>query len=468
MPDFRPQLQSHHSLYASQALLPDGWARNVRIEIDGSGLISAVTPDVAADGAEIAAGPVLPAMPNLHSHAFQRAMSGLAEVSGAGSDSFWTWREEMYRTVGQITPEDAEAIATRLYVDLLKAGFGSIAEFHYLHHDKSGALFADRAEMSKRILAAARTSGIGMTLLPVFYAHANFGGVAPHEGQRRFIHDVDGFERLMAELVPACAGQGATLGYAFHSLRAATPDEMNTLMASLPKVMSKPGPLHIHIAEQQKEVDDSLAWSGKRPMQWLFDHMPVDERWCLIHATHADPSELQRIAASGAVAGLCPATEANLGDGIFDAVAYRAQNGRFGIGTDSHVSPSVVDELRTLEYSQRLRDEKRNRLANGPHRSVGRDIYDAALAGGAQALGQPIGAIAPGKLASLVVLDGDDAFMDSARDNAIVDRWLFALGDRTVRDVMVEGQWRIRNGRHDQDDIINAAFKTAIRNLARH
>ncbi len=443
--------------------MPDGWAQDVRIEIDGAGLITAVSITSSADSAERAAGPVLPAMPNLHSHAFQRAMAGLAEVSGAGSDSFWTWREEMYRTVGQITPEDAEAIATKLYVDMLKAGFGSIAEFHYLHHDKTGATYPDRAEMAKRILAAAKTSGLGMTLLPVFYAHANFGGVAPHEGQRRFIHDIDGFERLMAELAPACVQDGATLGYAFHSLRAATPDEMNILMASLPKT----GPLHIHIAEQQKEVDDSIAWSGKRPMQWLFDHMPVDERWCLIHATHADPSELQRMAASRAVAGLCPATEANLGDGIFDAVSYRAQHGRFGIGTDSHVSPSVVDELRTLEYSQRLRDERRNRLANGPHRSVGRDIYDAALAGGAQALGQPIGAIAPGKLASLVVLDGDDAFIENATGDAIIDRWLFALGDRTVRDVMIAGEWRIREGRHADDARIDAAFRAAIRNLAR-
>ena len=464
MPDSRPQLQSAHTLHASRALLPDGWADDVRIEIDGSGLIAAVTPNASAEGAVTVAGPVVPTMPNLHSHAFQRAMAGLAEVSGAGSDSFWTWREEMYRTVGQITPEDAQAIATKLYVDMLKAGFGSIAEFHYLHHDKSGALYADRAEMSKRILAAAQTSGIGMTLLPVFYAHANFGGVAPHEGQRRFIHDIDGFERLMAELSPACADAGATLGYAFHSLRAATPDEMNTLLASLPNS----GPLHIHIAEQQKEVDDSVAWSGKRPLQWLFDHMQVDTRWCLIHATHADPSEVERMAASGAVAGLCPATEANLGDGIFEGVAYRAKGGRFGIGTDSHVSPSVVDELRTLEYSQRLRDERRNRLANGPHRSVGRDIYDAALAGGAQALGQPIGALAPGMTASLVVLDGDDAFIDTAKNDAILDRWLFALGDRTVRDVMVAGQWRIREGRHDHDEAINAAFKTAIRKLARH
>jgi formimidoylglutamate deiminase len=464
MPDSRPHFQTARALHASRALLPDGWAENVRIEIDGAGLIAAVTPDAPADGAEIAAGPVLPALPNLHSHAFQRAMAGLAEVSGSGSDSFWTWREEMYRTVGEITPEDAQAIATRLYVDLLKSGFGSIAEFHYLHHDKSGTTYADRAEMSKRILAAAQASGIGMTLLPVFYAHANFGGVAPHEGQRRFIHGIDGFEKLMSELGPACAQTGATLGYAFHSLRAATPEEMKTLLASLPRS----GPLHIHIAEQQKEVDDSIAWSGKRPMQWLFDHMPVDQRWCLIHATHADPSELERMAASGAVAGLCPATEANLGDGIFEAVAYRGQQGRFGVGTDSHISTSVAEELRTLEYSQRLRDERRNRLANGPHRSVGRDVYDAALAGGAQALGQPLGAIAPGKIASLVVLDGDDAFIDSAKNDAILDRWLFALGDRAVRDVMVGGQWRIREGRHEQDEHINAAFKTAIRKLARH
>ncbi|WP_413991461.1 formimidoylglutamate deiminase [Labrys okinawensis] len=464
MPDSRPQLQSAHVLHASRALLPDGWAANVRIDIDAAGLITTVRPNAQVEGAEIAAGPVVPTLPNLHSHAFQRAMAGLAEVSGAGNDSFWTWREEMYRTVGEVTPEDVQAIATRLYVDLLKSGFGAIAEFHYLHHDKSGATYADRAEMSKRILAAAEASGIGMTLLPVFYAHANFGGIAPHEGQRRFIHDIDGFERLMGELGPACGQAGATLGYAFHSLRAATPEEMNALLASLPKS----GPLHIHIAEQQKEVDDSIAWSGKRPMQWLFDHMPVDQRWCLIHATHANPSEVERMAESGAVAGLCPATEANLGDGIFEAVAYRGRQGRLGVGTDSHISTSVAEELRTLEYSQRLRDERRNRLADGPHRSVGRDIYDAALAGGAQALGQPIGAIAPGKLASLVVLDGDDAFMDTAKNDAILDRWLFALGDRAVRDVMVAGQWRIREGRHDQDETINAAFKTAIRNLARH
>ena len=463
MPDSRHHHHGVHTLFAAQALLAEGWARNVRIEIDPVGMIAKVTADASPDSAEIVAGPVVPTMANLHSHAFQRAMAGLAEVSGDGNDSFWTWREEMYRTVGQITPDDAQAIATRLYVDMLKAGFGAIAEFHYLHHDKSGAAYADRAEMSKRILAAGKTSGIDMTLLPVFYAHANFGGVAPHEGQRRFIHDIDGFEKLMAALAPACVEAGATLGYAFHSLRAATPDEMNTLSASLPRT----GPLHIHVAEQQKEVDDSLAWSGKRPMQWLFDHMPVDQRWCLIHCTHADATEIRRLAASGAVAGLCPATEANLGDGIFPCVDYRGLNGTFGIGTDSHVSPSVVEELRWLEYGQRLRDERRNRLANGPHRSVGGDLYGAALKGGAQALGQPIGAIAPGMRASLVVLDGDDAFMDSAEDDAILDRWLFALGDRTVRDVMVGGQWRIRQGRHDQDETINAAFKTAIKKLAR-
>ncbi|MDQ0395355.1 formimidoylglutamate deiminase [Labrys monachus] len=463
MPDSRRHIHGSHALLAAQALLPGGWAHNVRIEIDAAGTITSVTPDATTENAEIAAGPVIPALSNLHSHAFQRAMAGLAEVSGAGDDSFWTWREEMYRTVGELEPEDAEAIAAKLYVDMLKAGFGAVAEFHYLHHDRSGAAYADPAQMSKRILAAAGTAGIGLTLLPVFYAHAGFGGAAPHAGQRRFIHDVDGFERLMAALAPACDAAGATLGYAFHSLRAATPDEMDALTASLPGAC----PVHIHVAEQQKEVDDSLAWSGKRPMQWLFDHMPVGERWCLIHCTHADEDEIRRLAASGAVAGLCPVTEANLGDGIFPGVSFRAQGGRIGIGTDSHVSPSVVEELRWLEYGQRLRDERRNRLADGPHRSVGRDLYAAALAGGAQALGQPVGAIAPGHHASLVVLDGRDAFIDSARGDAILDRWLFALGDRTVRDVMVAGAWRIRDGRHPQDEAVDAAFRIVIRKLAR-
>ena len=448
-------------LHAPYALLPTGWARNVSIAIDGAGAIVEVTPDSTPAGAEIAQGPVVPAMPNLHSHAFQRAMAGLAEVSGAGEDSFWTWREEMYRTVGAVSPEDVEAIATKLYVDMLKGGYGAVAEFHYLHHDSNGAPFADPAEMSKRILSAKRRSGIGLTLLPVFYAHANFGGISPAPGQRRFLHSLDAFQALMAALPQACAAAGASLGTAFHSLRAATIEEMRTLLPLLP-----PGPIHIHVAEQQKEVDDCLAWSGRRPLTYLFDEMPVDARWCLIHATHADEGEVARLAASGAVAGLCPATEANLGDGIFPGVAYQAQGGRLGIGTDSHVATGVAEELRLLEYGQRLRDQRRNRLNGGPHRSAGRTLYDQALAGGAQALGQPIGAIAPGKLASLTVLDGREAFIAAARGDATLDRWLFALGDKAVRDVMVAGQWVIRDGHHQEEDAVDDAFRATISKLA--
>lgn len=453
-----------HRLHAKRALLADGWASNVAIEISASGIIEAVVPQAAPlPGDFVAAGSVIPALPNLHSHAFQRAMAGLAEIAGTGEDSFWTWREEMYRTVGALTPDDVAAIATKLYVEMLKGGFGAVAEFHYLHHGPGGGAYADPAEMSNAILRAASTAGIGLTLLPVFYAHANFGGAAPNPGQGRFIHDVDGFLALMQSLGPSCADAGATLGYAFHSLRAATPDEMRAILAASPS----PGPIHIHVAEQTKEVDDCLAWSGRRPVEWLLDEMPVDERWCLIHATHIEPAEITRIAQSRAVVGLCPATEANLGDGIFPGVAYASAGGRYGIGTDSHVSTSVADELRLLEYGQRLRDRRRNRLANAPGQSVGRSIFDTALTGGAQALGQPLGQIAKGKVASLVVLDDTDPYVGAAIDDQILDRWLFAVGDHAVRDVMVAGTWQIRNRHHQQDEQIDSAFRTVLAKLSK-
>jgi formimidoylglutamate deiminase len=451
------------SIFAERALLPQGWMANVVIEVAVDGTIRAVREGRPAEATEIAAGPVLPAMPNLHSHAFQRAMAGLAEVSGSGEDSFWTWREEMYRIVGLLGPEDVGAIAARLYVDMQKGGYGAVAEFHYLHHDVTGAMHADPAEMSKRILNAAALSGIGLTLLPVFYAHANFGGTAPSAGQRRFISEVDGFLKLMTTLRAASEEAGATLGLAFHSLRAATSEEMRAILGAFPTT----GPIHIHVAEQQREVDDCLAWSGRRPVDFLFDTAPPDGGWCLIHATHMTEAETRRLAGSGAVAGLCPTTEANLGDGIFPGVAFSRAGGRFGIGSDSQVSTSVAEELRLLEYGQRLRDRRRNRLARGPGRSVGRDLYDMALAGGARALGQAIGAIAPGKQASLVVVDGDDALIGAARGDEILDRYIFALGERAVRDVMVQGTWQIRNWRHAREEEIDRAFRRTIEKLAR-
>ncbi|WEX76846.1 formimidoylglutamate deiminase [Sinorhizobium numidicum] len=449
-------------LFAEQILLSTGWAENVALTLDGGGRIAALVPgQLPAAGDERLSGPVVPAIANLHSHAFQRAMAGLAEVAGSGDDSFWTWREKMYRTVALVDPDDVEAIAAKLYMEMLKGGFGRVAEFHYLHHRADGSAYADPAEMSLRILRAAEATGIGLTHLPVFYAHANFGGVAPNPGQRPFLHGPDRFLALLNRLVPACARAGAELGFAIHSLRAATSDEMRTIFASAPVT----GPIHIHVAEQTREVEDCLAWSGRRPVEWLLDEMPVDQRWCAIHATHMTPEETHGLAKAGAVAGLCPATEANLGDGIFPAVDFVAAGGRFGVGTDSHVATSVAEELRLLEYGQRLRDRKRNRLAAGPGTSVGRTIFDMALAGGAQAAGIGAGRIEVGARADLVVLSGANPYIAAAAGNQILDRWLFALGGDAISDVMVAGRWKIRNGRHDREEDIDRAFGRVLNKL---
>jgi len=449
-------------LFAERALLPTGWVENVVIAIGGDGRIAAIEADrPSATGVERLAGPLLPAMANLHSHAFQRAMAGLAEVAGAGDDSFWTWREEMYRTVGLVDPDDVEAIAAKLYVEMLRGGFGRVVEFHYLHHHADGTPYSNPAEMSLRILAAAETTGIGITHLPVFYAHANFGGAAPNPGQRPFVHDPESFLALVDRLVRPSAETGAVLGYAIHSLRAATPEEMRTIIAGLPLS----GPVHIHVAEQTREVEDCLAWSGRRPVEWLLQEMPVDGRWCAIHATHMTADETKRLAKSGAVAGLCPATEANLGDGIFPATDYLAHGGRFGIGTDSHVATSVAEELRLLEYGQRLRDRRRNRLAAGPGASVGRTVFDTALVGGAQAAGLGKPGISPGARADLLVLDGANPFIAAASGDQILDRWLFAVGGEAVRDVMVAGKWTIRNGHHDREEEIDRAFQRVLKKL---
>ncbi|BAU77032.1 formimidoylglutamate deiminase [Metapseudomonas furukawaii] len=450
------------AFFAERALLPQGWARNVRFEIAPNGLIERVRPDASAEGAERLRGPALAGMPNLHSHAFQRAMAGLAEVAGNPNDSFWTWRDLMYRLVGRLTPEQMEVIARQLYVEMLKAGYTSVAEFHYVHQDRDGRPYADPAELALRISAAARDTGIGLTLLPVLYSHSGFGGQAPNEGQRRFIHSTDSYLALQERLENEIARQPSQrLGLCFHSLRAVTPQQMAEVLAAERDAR----PIHIHIAEQRKEVDDCLAWSGRRPLQWLYENAPVDPRWCLVHATHAEPDEVAAMAASGAVAGLCLTTEANLGDGIFPAVDYLARGGRLGIGSDSHVSVSVVEELRWLEYGQRLRDQRRNRLYRADQPQVGRTLFDAALAGGAQALGQDIGALAEGKRADWIVLDGLDPYLATAEGDALLNRWLFAGGDRQVRDVMVAGRWVVRDGRHAAEEETARAFTGVLRDL---
>ncbi|AMB86533.1 formimidoylglutamate deiminase [Pseudomonas agarici] len=448
--------------FAERALLPSGWAKNVRLEVNAEGMLAQVQADSHAQGAERLSGPLLPGMPNLHSHAFQRAMGGLAEVAGNPNDSFWTWRDLMYRLVGKISPQQMGIIARQLYIEMLKAGYTSVAEFHYVHHDTNGQPYANPAELGLRISQAAADTGIGLTLLPVLYSHSGFGGQAPNDGQRRFINSTENYLELQARLQPPLAKQPAqALGLCFHSLRAVTPRQISEVLAA----SDRQCPVHIHIAEQQKEVDDCLDWSGKRPLQWLYDNVEVDERWCLVHATHANAEEVTRMARSRAIAGLCPTTEANLGDGIFAAVDFLAQGGRMGIGSDSHVSLSVVEELRWLEYGQRLRDQRRNRLYRAAQPMVGRTLYDAALDGGTQALGQSIGKLQAGKRADWLVLDGNDPYLATAEDDGILNRWLFAGGDRQVRDVMVNGQWVVRGGRHADEEQSGRAFTQVLRDL---
>jgi formimidoylglutamate deiminase len=450
------------AFFAERALLPSGWANNVRLEVGPDGRLTQVQANASSDGAERVSGPLLPGMPNLHSHAFQRAMAGLAEVAGNPNDSFWTWRDLMYRLVGKISPDQLGVIARQLYIEMLKAGYTSVAEFHYVHHDPDGKAYADPAELSLRISQAASAAGIGLTLCPVLYSHSGFGGQAPNDGQRRFINSTEQYLALQGRLAPHIAQQPAQqLGLCFHSLRAVTPEQIEQVLAASDKTC----PVHIHIAEQQKEVDDCMAWSGRRPLQWLYENTEVDQRWCLVHATHANSEEVSLMANSGAVAGLCLTTEANLGDGIFPAVDFLAQGGRLGIGSDSHVSLSVVEELRWLEYGQRLRDQRRNRLYRQDQPMVGRTLFDASLIGGAQALGQAIGALEVGQRADWLVLDGNDPYLATASGDAILNRWLFAGSDRQVRDVLVNGRWVVRNGHHAGEEESARAFTQVLREL---
>jgi formiminoglutamate deiminase len=458
------------SIHAAKALLPQGWCRDVRLGFDAGHIASVETGAPAAPGDERHAI-ALPGMPNLHSHAFQRGMAGLAEVRGPSADSFWSWREAMYRFALAMTPAQVEAIACQLYVEMLEAGFTRVGEFHYLHHDVNGRPYADLAEMASRIGAAAQASGIGLTLLPVFYAHATFGGAPAGAGQRRFINDTDAYARLLdatrAALRPLT---GAIVGVAPHSLRAVTPDELAAVVA-----MAGDAPIHIHIAEQIKEVDDCVAWSGARPVEWLLDHAGVDGRWCLVHATHMTASESRRTAASGATAGLCPITEANLGDGIFDAPTFTAAGGRFGIGSDSNVQIGVADELRLLEYSQRLALRARNVMAVAGG-STGRALFDAALQGGAAALGVGAGSnigssataagagLAVGAAADLVTLDANHPALAGRAGDAVLDAWVFT-GHALVDCVWVRGHKQVEGGRHIRRDEIAAAFRTAMAQL---
>jgi formimidoylglutamate deiminase len=450
-------------LYVSRALLAEGWRSDVLITVEGR-MISAVMPDVSppADALRLA-GIAVPGLPDVHSHAFQRAMAGLTERRGPEDDSFWTWREVMYRFLARMTPDDIEDVAALAYLEMLEAGFTTVGEFHYVHNAPDGSRYADPAETAGRIAAAAGESGIGLTLLPCFYAHGGCGGKPAKPGQMRFLSDLDGFAAIVEggrRHLQSLAG--ARLGIAPHSVRAVDAGELEHLVRAFPS-----GPVHIHAAEQVLEVEECVAWSGARPVEWLLDHMQVDPRWCLIHCTHMTSDETRRLARSGAVAGLCPLTEANLGDGTFSGIEYEQAGGRLAVGTDSNTRIAANEELRALEYSQRLRHQRRNRLgpAGG---STGRGLFEMARVGGAQALAlEPLstGGLAAGQAADIVVLDDTHPALVGRTDDAVLDAWIFAAG-HVVRDVFAGGRHVVADGRHVRTSDIRRRYAKAVNRLA--
>lgn len=454
---------SPQSVHADRALLPSGWARDVRVEIGTDGTIAAVERDVpaAADDLKLAGKILLPAPVNLHSHAFQRAMAGLTEYRSSASDDFWTWRTLMYRFVEQLSPEDVQCIAAQVQMEMLEAGYACCVEFHYLHHQPRGTPYGDAAEMANRIAAAAELTGIGLTLAPVYYRDGGLGGQPPQPEQRRFVSDRPIYEALIEGAEKAVArlpGIGA-VGVAPHSLRAVAPEELSWAASLQPK-----RPIHLHIAEQMAEVEEVQAVLGARPVRWLLDNHEIDRRWCLVHATHMTSQETRDFAETGAVAGLCPITESNLGDGIFDAVRFEGAGGNFGIGSDSNVRISLSEELRTLEYSQRLRDRSRALLARQGE-SVGQTLFERILAGGRDAAGRQCGSIASGHLADFMSLDARHIHLAGLADRFVLDGFVFGGDDRLVRDTFVAGTHVVRDGRHRSREMIEAEFNRVIQRL---
>lgn len=441
-------------LWAEQALLPNGWARDVAVQIGPDGRIAAVTPGAAPGGLRL--GCLLPAPANLHSHAFQRAMAGLTEARGPDPrDTFWTWRQLMYRFLDHLTPEDVEAVTAFVQMEMLEAGFGASVEFHYLHHAPGGVPYDDLAEMSGRVVAAAERSGIGLTLLPVLYERGGCDGRALGPGQIRFGNDPDRFARLWQGALAAIARLlgDAAAGVAPHSLRAVTPAGLSAAVA-----LGRGGPVHIHAAEQVAEVEEVQAHLGARPVDWLLGHADVGPDWCLIHCTQMEAGETLALAASGAVAGLCPITESSLGDGIFDGVRFLGVGGRIGIGSDSNIRISLAEELRTLDHSQRLRDRSRAALATA-EKSTGRRLWDAVCAGGAQAAGRASGAIEPGRWADLLALDMGHPDLEGRQGDRLVDTFAFAGDSAMVTEVWSAGRHLVTGGRHVAREAIVARYR---------
>lgn len=449
------------SLHCRAALLPEGWRHDVRFDLDDSGIITGWSAAAPGAGDDILGGWVVPGMANLHSHGFQRLMAGLTGLRGERPDSFWTWREAMYRLALRIDPDQFQNCMAGVYLEMLRSGYTACAEFHYLHHATDGMPYSNPAELSERVFAAATTTGIALMHLPVLYMRAGFNaaGVAPE--QRRFANSLETYQGIFErceQLARAC-GLWST-GVAPHSLRAVHATGLHAVL----DLAGPAKPVHLHVAEQPREVEECRAALGASPVAWLLEHLPVDRRWCLVHATHMSPAERRSAAASGAVAGLCPTTEADLGDGVFDAVGWLADGGAFGIGSDSNLRICPVEELRSLEFSQRLALGRRNVLA-APGQSCGLSLYAAAAAGGGQALGQRIGRLAEGWRADLVELDAGHPMLEGLNENSVLDTWLFAGGRDMVRSVWVGGNRVVDAGHHANEGNIDDGFQRVLREL---
>ncbi|MFJ5367658.1 formimidoylglutamate deiminase [Bosea sp. CER48] len=448
------------TLHLAEALLPEGFARDVKLTVDNGVITSVASGAASVAGTRAFSGIALPGMPNLHSHAFQRGMAGLSERRGAPEDSFWTWREVMYRFLDRLDPEDVQAIAAQAYVEMLEGGFTALAEFHYLHHDRDGRPYANIAAMGQAIAAAAQETGLGLTLLPVLYRFGNFGQAPSVHGQRRFVNDRDAYQRLLEGSATAIRDlPDARLGVAPHSLRAVALDDLGWVSSLRPD-----DPVHIHIAEQVPEVEASLKIMGKRPVELLMETIPLDRRWCLIHATHLSDAERDGIARSGAVAGLCPITESSLGDGIFDGIRYRDAGGAYGVGSDSNIQIDAGAELRQLEYSQRLRDCRRALFAE-ENASTGLALWQSACAGGATACGRSVGRIAAGHRADFVTLDSDHPAIVGKAGAEALDSAIFATNALPLRDVVVGGRRVVAEGRHIARDSVRTRFAAVMRRL---
>lgn len=461
-------MHAHSHFRFATAWLPEGWKRDVVFAIDPAGDIAAITAEDTVTTAVNVTGAAIPGMPNAHSHAFQRTMAGLAERRASGNDSFWTWREAMYDLAGRMTPELLNAIATQLYVEMLKAGYTSVCEFHYLHRSHAAAerpdgdAARDAMVMSQALIDAAASSGMGLTLLPTLYQTADFGGAAPTARQRQFTLDSDRYLALVQQLRGLQHSAQLEIGIALHSLRAVPPDAMQNVL----EVQRGSGVVHIHIAEQQREVDASLKHLGRRPIEWLLEHAPVDERWCLVHATHATPEELAAVVARRAVIALCPTTEANLGDGHFPLPRYLAGGGEFAIGSDSQISLSPCEELRWLEYQARLQQQERNICADSGSASIGANLWRSACVAGARASGRKIGALEVGKRADIVVINTETPLFSHRHDDAIIDTFVFSGSAAFISDVMVGGRWLVKDGRHFAETAIAAGYRRAMRSAA--